>query len=88
MNDTIEKQFNEELEAYERSKENLLSLCEGKFAVFKGSQFIGVYDNAAAAYNAGVERFGNVPFLIKPVLRQERIEYLPALHLGLIHASL
>ena len=88
MNDTVEKRFAEELMAFERNKEELIKLCEGKFALFKGSEFIGVYDTQAAAYNVGIEKFGNVPFLIKPVVKQERVEQLPALHLGLLHACL
>ena len=86
MSNAVDSRFSEELKAYERKKAELLSVCEGKFAVFKGSEFVGVYDNPGAAYSAGIERFGNDSFLIKPVLREERVEQIPALYLGLIHA--
>ena len=88
MSNVIKDRFSEELRAYQSKKEELLALCEGKFAVFKCSEFLGVFDTPGAAYSAGIERFGNDAFLIKPVLREERVEQIPALHLGLIHAGL
>ncbi len=87
MNTIIDNRFSEELRAYESKKPELLKLCEGKFAVFKGAEFLGVFDTPSAAYSAGLQRFGNDAFLIKPVLREERVEQIPALHLGLIHAG-
>ncbi len=86
MNGVVDSRFSDEFAAYERKKPELLRLCEGKFAVFKGPEFLGVFDTPSAAYSAGIERCGNEAFLIKPVLREERVEQIPALHLGLIHA--
>ena len=88
MSEVIESRFAEELKAYERKKAELLALCEGKFAVFKGTEFVGVFDTPGAAYSAGIQRCGNDSFLIKPVLKEEPVERIPALHLGLIHACL
>ena len=86
MNSIIKGKFTEELAAFEHKKPELLEICEGKFAVFKGTEFAGVFDTPGAAYSFGIQRFGNSAFLIKPVLREERVEQIPALHLGLIHA--
>lgn len=86
MNSVVESKFSEELAAFECKKPELLRLCEGKFAVFRKSEFLGVFDTPSTAYSAGIERFGNEAFLLKPVLREERVEQMPALHLGLIHA--
>ena len=86
MSNVIDNRFSAELKAYQSKKEELLALCEGKFAVFKGSEFLGVFDTPGAAYSAGIQRFGNDAFLLKPVLREERVEQIPALHRGLIHA--
>lgn len=86
MNESSSNLFAEELEAFARRKEELLKVCEGKFALFKGTGFFGTFDTVEAAYNAGVERFGNVPFLIQPVKRETRAERFPALELGLLHA--
>ncbi len=82
-----EPKFNEELAAYEAKKAELLSICPGKFAVFKGSEFLGVYDTFASAYAAGLSKWGNVEFLIKLITSAERPEQYPALFVGLINAS-
>ena len=86
MNESSSNLFSEELKAFARRKEELLRVCEGKYAVFKGADFCGTFDTVEAAYNAGVERFGNVPFLIQPVKREAHAERFPALDLGLLHA--
>ena len=82
-----EPKFKEELIAFEKQKQDLLKLCEGKFAVFKASEFLGVFDTPQAAYEAGLNRWGNVQFLIKPVIKEEQPQQIPALYLGLLHAS-
>jgi epoxyqueuosine reductase QueG len=86
MNEPISELFAEELEAFSQRKEELLRLCEGKFALFKGTTFVGTFDTEVAAYRAGLGRFGNVPFLIQPVERETRAEWFPALDLGVLHA--
>lgn len=78
--------FELEHQAFEAKKEELLGLCAGKFAVFHGRDFLGVFDTPQAAYAAGIEKFGNVRFLIKLVAREERVEQVPALYFGFIHA--
>lgn len=80
------EEFKPEMAAYESKKAELLKLCEGKFAVFKGDEFLGVFDTSNAAYDAGMSKWGNVSFLIIPVRKQERIEQIPALYLGVMHA--
>lgn len=86
MNETSLVDFREEQQVYEQMKPELLKLCEGKFALFKAAQFVGVFDTPEAAYNVGIERFGNVPFLIQPVELEEPVVRFPALDLGLLHA--
>ena len=80
-----EPKFKEELLAFEQQKQDLLKLCEGKFAVFKGSEFLGVFDTPQSAYDAGLNKWGNVQFLIKPVVSEENPQRIPALYLGLLH---
>ncbi len=48
---------------------------------------IGTFDTAENAYVAGVERFGNVPFLIKQIVEKEPVGHIPALTLGLVRAD-
>ena len=83
-----EQLFAEEQQAFELKRAELLKLCEGKFAVFKGAELLGSYDTAETAYEAALAKLGNTPFLVKQVLREESVETLPAIHLGLVHASL
>ncbi len=75
-----------ELAYYNTIRPKLLEHHEGQFVLIKGTEFVGAFTKAEEAYEAGVKKFGNQPFLIKQVLREERIETLPSLTLGLIGA--
>jgi hypothetical protein len=86
MSEPISELFVEEVEAFAQRRDELLRLCEGKFALFKGKEFFGTFDTDAAAYNAGIEQFGNTRFLIQPVRRVPSVARFPALELGLLHA--
>ena len=88
MTEPNSKLFTEELEAYAQRKAELLALCEGKYALFKGTEYCGIFDSAAAAYKVGIERFGNVPFLIQHVEREPAAVRFPALELGVLHVYL
>ena len=72
--------FEAEMRAFEARKEELLRSCEGKFAVFRGDEFLGVFDTASGAYTAGITKWGEVPFLIKEVTREERIERVSSVY--------
>ena len=78
--------FEQENKAFEERKAELLELCPGKFAIFKGSEFGCTYDTAQAAYSAGIEKYGNVSFLMTQVVEHKSVAQMPALFLGLIHA--
>lgn len=60
---------------------------EGKFVVVKGQDVRGPFDNHVNAYEAGIQEFGIVPFLIRRLAKQERIEQMPALSLGILNAN-
>ena len=77
-----------ELHHYQSIKDELLAHHEGKYALIIGTDLLGAFDDAEAAYAHGVEKRGNVPMLIKQVLRDEPAESLPAMVLGLIGAHL
>lgn len=74
----------EELHFFEKNKKDYLKHYEGQFVLIKGKEFIGSYTNEEEAYKVGVEKFGNVPFLIKQVVKDEPINAIPALMLGLV----
>lgn len=83
-----ENSLAEELGYYREQKAELLKSHEGKFALIKGRNLLGVFDSQDAAYAAGLQRLGNVPMLILRIQREEPRVSNPALHLGLVHASL
>jgi len=55
-----------------------LKLYEGQFVLIKGENFAGSFTTDAEAYKAGLEKFGNEPFLIKQVLDDDRTVSYPA----------
>lgn len=80
---TLEK----ELKYFEEHKDELLKHYEGQFVLIKDDQLVGAFTTEEEAYQAGLEKFGNQPFLIKKVTKEEEVVQLPALTLGLLHAD-
>ncbi len=74
-----------ELKFYQKHKQEYLKLYKGQFVLIKGETFIGVYTTDAEAYKAGLEQFGNQPFLIKQVLEDDTKVSYPALTVGAIN---
>jgi len=60
-----------ELKTYDAKREDLLSSAEGRFVLIKGEELVGTYDSPEDAVRQGYQQFGNVPFLVKQVLRLE-----------------
>lgn len=77
-----------ELAYFQKRREHLLAEHGGKYALIKGKTLVGTFDTHEAAYEHGVFRFGNVPFLIKEIREHDEVVRLPALSLGLIRANL
>lgn len=75
----------QELHFFEEQKDELLKHYEGQFALIKGTSFSGAFTTEAEAYQAGINLFGNVPFLIKRVKREETVAHIPAYVLGMIN---
>ena len=80
-------ELKEELEYFISVKEELLKHYKGQFALIKGKELIGTYTTWEEAFNDAVERFGNAPFLIKPVQEEDEFVQFPALIVGAINAS-
>lgn len=78
----------EELEFFNSMRSKWLESYRDKFVLIKGKDLIGVFDSFRAAYEAGVKKLGNTPFLIKRVTEKEQVERFPALTLGILHAHL
>jgi hypothetical protein len=73
-----------ELEYFQKHKQEYLKLYHGQFVLIKGEKFAGAFTTEAEAYQAGLEKFGNEPFLIKQVLDDDGTVSYPALMVGMI----
>ncbi len=82
-----ESQLQREYSYYLSVKSDLLKQSLGKFALIKEQNLAGVFDTDADAYKFGLEKFGNVPFLIIRIQEAEEKTWTPILQLGLINAN-
>lgn len=60
-----------EIQTYQRHREELLGTSEGKFVLVHPGGVVGVYDSKQDAISQGYRQLGNVPFLVKQVLKVE-----------------
>jgi hypothetical protein len=74
-----------ELKFYQKNKREYLKLYKGQFVLIKGEKFDRAFTTDAEAYKAGLEQFGNQPFLIKQVLEDDTKVSYPALTVGAIN---
>jgi hypothetical protein len=80
---TLEK----EVAYFAAHKDEWLQSYEGLFVLVKDEELVGAYASEEEAYRSGLERFGNAPFLIKRVTKEdEETAHFPALVLGLLNA--
>lgn len=88
MTNTPSGALDRELRLFEENRERFLAEgLAGRFVLIKGEEIVGFYPSPSDAYNVGIQRFGNVPMLIKKVSKDEPTASVPALTLGLIHAG-
>lgn len=80
--------FETELAYYTEHKAELLQHHENQFVLIRENEFGGAYSNDAEAYKAGLQKFGNVSFLIKRVTEEEEVVRFPALTLGALNAHI
>jgi hypothetical protein len=66
MNSTIHP-LEAEIKAFEARKADLEKTYPGKFVVFKGTEFIGAWDNINSAAAEAIKLFGRGPYLIRQV---------------------
>jgi hypothetical protein len=63
-----------ELETYEQNKANLLGK-EGKFVLIRGTEVAGTWDTYEDALQAGYQKYGIAPFLVKQIQGTERVQF-------------
>jgi hypothetical protein len=56
---------------FEANRERFVGQAEGKYALIKGRKLIGFFESERDALDAGYQRFGHPPFMVKRVLRVE-----------------
>jgi len=66
-----EGMLSEELETYEANLESLLGAHEGKFVLIHDDRVLGAFDSQMDAITGGYRQLGNVPFLVKQVVKVE-----------------
>ena len=76
-----------ELKYYEEHKAEFLKEHESHFVVIKEADVLGFFPNEATAFEMGFKKYGNEPFLIKQVKKEEVVNTSPALFYGLINAN-
>ena len=64
-----------EYQTYLKKKDELLSKHEGKFVLIKEAELIDIFSSYEDALKEGLNRFGNVPFLVKQIQREEEVNF-------------
>ena len=72
-----------ELKTYEQHRDKLLGTAEGKFVLIHGTEVVGVYEAQMDAIAEGYKQLGNVPFLVKQIVKVEIPLNFSSHHLGL-----
>jgi hypothetical protein len=62
----------QELKTYNENKKRLLEEASGKYVLIKDAKIIGVYESEIDAIKLGIQKFGNVPFLVKKIAEIEQ----------------
>ncbi|HEX3655004.1 MAG TPA: hypothetical protein VHV55_04325 [Pirellulales bacterium] len=65
-----------ELAIYEQQKAELLKHGEGRFALIGNGNVAGVWDTYDDALQAGYEKFGLKPFLVKQIASREPVQFI------------
>jgi len=59
--------LDEETKTYQEHKQELLSKAKGKYVLIKGKEIVGIYESEKDAIKIGIDKFGNVAFLVKRI---------------------
>lgn len=74
---------------WQRRRDDILKKCEDQFVLIKGEDWVGGFSDERSAYRAGLEEFGNCPFLIRLVTKaiNPSHTFLPVVLLGVYHVD-
>ena len=59
--------LDQEIDTYERNREQLLAKAEDEYVLIKGEHIAGTFESQMDAVREGVRQFGDVPFLVKRI---------------------
>ena len=80
------KVLKDELATYEKERKRLEKEHLGKFVLIHGDEVIDTFDNFQNAADEGLRRFGDAPFLIRQIGREEA-HLSPAVIFGLTRVN-
>jgi hypothetical protein len=78
----------DEIGFYQENLPTWLERHEGRVVLVKGRELIGFFDTEREAVAEGVDRFGLTSFLVRRVLEEQPVVYVPALEHGVLRADL
>ncbi len=66
-------QISKEVRIFENNRSSLVKEAKGKYVLVYKEDIIDIYDTEEVAVREGYAKFGNVPFLVKEILEEDRI---------------
>ncbi len=78
--------FEQELAFFESKRDEFCKIYPGQFVLIHKDQLLGSFTTEAQAYEAGIQKLGNIPFLIKCALPTDLEVSVPAYTIGLLSA--
>ena len=67
-----------EYQAFKAHQSELLAKGEGKFVLIKGETIVDLFTSYEDALKEGFKRFGDIPFLIQEIQREEDVNFFYA----------
>ena len=67
----LEKEYN----TYLKARSELLAAHDGKYVLIKETQVVDIFTSYEDALKAGLQKFGNVPFLVKQIQHEEDVNF-------------
>jgi len=76
----------QELQYFHAHKDEWLRIYADQFALIKGEELYGTFTTLQEAFDEGIRRLGNQPFLIRQISEREELVQYPALSVGMLSA--
>jgi len=71
----MEIKLKKEYETYKANLEKLYAEHPQEFVLIKGAEIIDFFKSYEDALKIGLEKFGNVPFLVKKIEKEEELHF-------------